>query len=167
MLNTLTQRITLDHAKWRSIHLSLVGLNLVLAAAFGFQCLTPMRADNPAGQTVDGNSPSAIQLSDIMQPSLNDFETLAPLIRPGLFKPSSSVQDNPMADKTIERIKSQLKLQCITQISKEIVAYIHIEGLGMKKCKVGDTVNDIFTVINITKANVEITIIGHKVVLSL
>jgi hypothetical protein len=72
-----------------------------------------------------------------------------------------------MADKTIERIKSQLKLQCVMEMSGEPVAYINIEGTGLKKCKTGDSINDLFTVLNVYKNSVEISIIDHKVTLNL
>jgi hypothetical protein len=72
-----------------------------------------------------------------------------------------------MADKTIERIKSQLKLKCIMEIRGEPVAYINIKGASLKKCKVGDSVSDLFTVLNINKHSVEISIVDHKVTLNL
>ena len=49
----------------------------------------------------------------------------------------------------------------------QLVAYIHINGVGLKKCAAGDSVNDMFTVLDIDKANnrVDISIIDHKVTL--
>jgi hypothetical protein len=87
--------------------------------------------------------------------------------RTGLFKSAIALQGKPLADKTIERIKSQLKLQCIMTLNGQLVAYIQIKDVGMKKCAVGDTVSDMFTVLNIDKAkkSVDISIIDHKVTL--
>ena len=89
------------------------------------------------------------------------------LIRPGLFKASTGVVGRPMAEATIERIKSQLKLRCIMEMKGEPTAYINIKAIGLKRCGVGDNVGDIFTVVDIGKRNVVITIVGHKVTLSL
>jgi len=87
--------------------------------------------------------------------------------RTGLFKSAIALQGKPLADKTIERIKSQLKLQCIMTLNGQLVAYIQIKEVGMKKCAVGDTVSDMFTVLNIDKVkkSVDLSIIDHKVTL--
>jgi hypothetical protein len=87
--------------------------------------------------------------------------------RKGLFKPATPVSDNSMAGATIEKIKSQLKLQCLMAMNNEPVAYININGVGMRKCKVGDSVQDLFTVVGIAKTSVELMIVGHKVTLGL
>ena len=91
----------------------------------------------------------------------------ADFIRAGLFKSAVAIQGKPLADKTIDRIKSELKLQCVMTLNDQLVAYIHIKGGGLKKCVVGDTVNDMFTVIDIdkTKKCVVISVIDHKVTL--
>jgi hypothetical protein len=88
-------------------------------------------------------------------------------IRSGLFKSEATLSDKPMADKTIERIRSQLKLQCIMELNGELVAYVSIKGVGLKKCKIGDSINDLFTVLNINNKSIEITIVGHREILSL
>jgi hypothetical protein len=110
---------------------------------------------------------AAGNLSKTFRPEILSMQELIKVIRPNLFKASSSLSDRPMADKTIERIKSQLKLQCVMEMSGEPVAYINIEGTGLKKCKTGDSINDLFTVLNVYKNSVEISIIDHKVTLNL
>ena len=70
-------------------------------------------------------------------------------------------------DTTLERIRSQLKLKCILKLSGEFVAYVNIKGEGLKQCKVGDRINDTFTVTSIGDKQIEVTIIGHTVILSL
>lgn len=94
-------------------------------------------------------------------------ETIA--YRPGLFKPATGLQDKPLANKTIERIKKQLKLQCVMEMNGQPVAYINIQGVGLKKCCVGENVNDLFTVLYINKQNksVDILIVEHKITLHL
>ena len=91
---------------------------------------------------------------------------ISEVYRAGLFKSGGTVSSRPLADKTVERIKSKLRLQCVMKMGGELVAYIHIEGLGLKKCRVGDSVEDMFSVLDISKGRVEISIIGHKVSLS-
>ena len=90
-------------------------------------------------------------------------------LRTGLFKSAVALKGKPLADKTIDRIKSQLKLQCIMTINGQLVAYIDIKGVGFKQCAVGDSVSDMFTVLNINKTTkcVDISIIDHKVTLYL
>jgi len=87
--------------------------------------------------------------------------------RPGLFKSVGAIQDKPMADKTVERIRSQLKLRCVMHIQGEAVAYVSIKNQGVKKCRVGESVADLFTVISIQPKSIEISIVDHRVTLSL
>jgi len=109
---------------------------------------------------------TAIDMSKALEPSAGDFQALAKVFRPSLFKASASLGDKPMADRTIEKIRSQLTLKCITQIRGEPVAYVHIKGIRLQQCRVGDSVGDLFTVLDINKGSVEISIIGHKVTLT-
>jgi hypothetical protein len=109
---------------------------------------------------VDGN------LAEIAQIQSAGYREGGRTIRPGLFKSENPQHGKPMADKTIERIRSQLKLQCIMDLDGEPVAYIKIKGEGMKQCRSGDTISNLFTVLNINKTTVEITIVGHREFLS-
>jgi hypothetical protein len=96
-----------------------------------------------------------------------DCPEFAKVMRRGLFRAATPSRDNVIADKTVERIGSQLKLKCITELNGEPVAYVNIKGIGLRKCAAGDSVDDLFTVININEKSIEITIVGHKTVLSL
>ena len=109
----------------------------------------------------------AENLLDNSQNNHSDFYKTVSKIKPGLFKAASGLSNKPMADKTIERIRSQLKLQCIMQISGEAAAYINIKNKGLKKCTAGEKVYDLFTVISISDKTVEISIVDHRVILSL
>ncbi len=104
-------------------------------------------------------------LPEAVSPSSSSIDSFVQSMRPGLFKSASAVRDNPMADKTIERIRSQLKLQCIMDMNGQKVAYIKIKSVGLKKCILGETVEDMFTVVDIQNRRVELKIIGHSVVL--
>ena len=86
-----------------------------------------------------------------------------------MFRPATGLRDKPLANRTIERIKDQLKLKCVMEMNGQPVAYINIQGTGLKKCRVGDNINDLFIVLDINKQNksVEISIVDHKVTLHL
>ena len=88
-------------------------------------------------------------------------------LRPGLFKSAAPMRDRPIADKTIERIRSQLSLGCILETEGDLVAYIRVKDLGLKRCKIGDSVEDLFTVLDINEKSIVINIIDHRVTLSL
>lgn len=163
-IQTLIKRYGL----WRLTHSLLVVavvisiLVVVLELTIPIQPISSLSV-SPAG----ANTIAADNLSKTLRPASSNIQELTRVLRPNLFKASSSPSDRPMADKTIERIKSQLKLQCIMEMSGEPVAYINIEGTGLKKCKAGDSINDLFTVLNVYKNSVEISIIDHKVTLNL
>jgi hypothetical protein len=151
---------------WRTIHIMLGLLAGVVGLMFALEMILPVRIQNLDSLLLsDANS----SLSAITPATANksDSTELLNAIRPGLFKAATSLQDQPMADKTIEKIKSQLKLQCIMQMGSQPVAYIHIKGVGLKKCAAGESVNDLFTVLNVNKDSVDISIVDHKVTLHL
>jgi hypothetical protein len=141
---------------------------VILVGMLILELAIPVRLDSAANDTAfNMNVTDANHLPKVFQPASAGFQELSRVIRPGLFKSATSLRDKPMADKTIERIRSQLKLQCIMEMSGEPVAYVNIEGVGLKKCKVGDSVSDLFTVLTINKKSIEISIVDHKVTLSL
>lgn len=86
-------------------------------------------------------------------------------VRAGLFKPSRRVNGNSYVDKTVQDIFKSLKLQCIMPIGGQKVAYIVLKKGQLRKCKVGDTVKDMFTVIDIQSDNVNIDILGNRLTL--
>ena len=91
-------------------------------------------------------------------------------IRSGLFKPETQINDKPLADKTIQAIKSRLTLFCIMDDNAgKPVAFVKIQGEGLKECYVGDTVNDMFTVLSIDKEknSIKISIVDHEVKLAI
>lgn len=88
------------------------------------------------------------------------------IFRDGLFKSSSLVDSKPLADKTIEDIVSKLKLQCVMAIGDKATAYIYVKGEGLKKCQVGDSVGNMFSVLDVGKDCADISIVGHKITLT-
>jgi len=108
----------------------------------------------------DGN------LAEIARLGSEESREVGKNMRSGLFKSKNYQSDKPMADKTIKRIKSQLKLQCIMDLDGVPVAYVKIKGEGMKQCRSGDTISGLFTVLNINKTSVEISIVGHRELLN-
>ena len=153
---------------WRMIHIILAAIAFVLVCVFVLELMTPISADLCMSETgsninVSGDSNSL----EIIQTEESEPQELIRVIRPNLFKASKGLSDKPMADKTIERIKSSLKLQCIMEMNGRAVAYINIDGVGLKQCKAGDAVENLFTVLNINERSVEIAIVDHKVILEL
>ncbi|MHC4647207.1 MAG: hypothetical protein ACYTBJ_17075 [Planctomycetota bacterium] len=91
------------------------------------------------------------------------------MVRGGLFKAESQLADRPLADRTIRSILSSLTLVYVMEMGGEPVAYIDMKPDGVRQCKVGENVKDRFKVVNIDveARSVEITIVGHKVKLSI
>ena len=103
------------------------------------------------------------------QQQLGKSETQVKMIHPirsGLFKPSRGVRVNSITDKTVEKIFNSLKLQCVMPIGGQKVAYIVLKDGQMRKCKVGETVKDMFTVIDVQDDSVTVDILGHKLSLN-
>lgn len=150
----------------KAYNMAMAALIAILSSIILLQLVAPIPINtnyhNAATQSITPNTTITAKRNDL------DIERKnSSFFRTGLFKSAVALQGKPIADKTIERIKSQLKLQCIMTLNGQLVAYINIKEVGLKKCIVGDTVNDLFTVLNIneTKKCVDISIIDHKVTL--
>lgn len=167
MLKKKINRLVNKCDVWRLVQIALVGGIIALASTLVLELVIPLRLNNDTVNTSTINTIASTNLSKIVQPNLKGFQEVTKIIRSGLFKSETPLRDKPMADKTIERIRSQLKLQCIMELNGEPVAYVSIKGVGLKKCKVGDSVNDLFTVLNINEKSIEITVVGHRQILSL
>lgn len=165
MLKEQINRLVKRYGPWELIRGCLIGGLLILICVFVLELAIPVRLNSvePIEAYSSMNLTDSNNFFDILQPKDANLEH----IRAGLFKASTPLRDKPMADKTIERIKSQLKLQCIMEMNGEPTAYINIDGVGLKKCNLGDSINDLFTVVNINKTTVEITVVDHKITLSL
>jgi len=152
----------------RAIQIWLVVLVVILAVVFALELIVPVFPGRSSGESgSDTGVPGTERPESIWEPNALEVRSVTSLLRPGMFKPSSGVVDRPMADKTVERIKSQLTVQCIMEMNGKRVAYIKIKGEGLQKCMVGERVNDLFTVLEIRQHSVVITIVGHKVTLVL
>ncbi len=163
-INKLVQK----YGSWRLVQTALMVGIVVSAVALTLQLVMPIRFDSDAfGNFPAINTVAANDLSEVLQPEASIILTAANITRTGLFKLDTSIRDKPMADKTIEMIRSQLKLQCILELNGEPVAYVHIKGKGLRRCEVGDSVDDLFTVLSINEKSIEITIVGHRQILSL
>lgn len=167
MLKKTIYRLVNRYDAWRWVQIVLVGGIIASAGTLVSKLVMPLRWNNDTANTAAINTIAANDLFKIGQPESTGFQEVAKIIRPGLFKSETPLRDNPMADRTIERIRSQLKLVCITQLNGELVAYVDVKGEGMKQCRVGDSVGDLFTVLNIYEKSIEITIVGHRQILSL
>jgi len=168
MLKDQLNKLVNHYGLWRSTHIMMAVVIIIFIVVLLLELVIPVRLNPGKVDTYNNTSivPSE-HLHEILESKSSNFQELVKIIRPRLFKSSTSLRDKPIADKTIERIKSQLNLQCIMEINGKLVAYVNIKGIGLKKCEVGDLVNDLFTVLNIYKKSIEITIVDHKVTLSL
>ncbi len=145
---------------------SLLGISVVILAVIVLLLFVRPIQFEPEERSDDIiESVLSSDFSALLQSDTADNTDLAEAIRPGLFKSATPLRGKPMADKTVEKIKSKLKLQCILEMDQEPVAYINIDGVGLKQCRSGQSINDLFIVLDINKDNVEISIVDHKVLL--
>lgn len=151
---------------WQWTQIILVGGIVISSGHLVQQLIVSACFENDAVFTPTPNVIADDNLVEITQLRSAGFQGVEKSMRPGLFKSENLQRDKPMADKTIERIRSQLKLQCIMDLEGELVAYVKVKGEGMKRCRSGDTVNNLFSVLNINKTSVEITIVGHRKLLT-
>jgi hypothetical protein len=168
MLKRWWSAVRSPHGLSFAVQVCLVGASVILLAAAVAAVAVPVRIDSRdariAVPTELPNSPAPTAGSE------GDSEAhrrLAKVMRQGLFQPAVPQQDKPMADQTIARIRSSLKLQSIIQIAGQPVAYVNVKDLGLKRCRVGECVSDLFTVLSIGDRFVEISILGHRTVLEL
>jgi hypothetical protein len=150
MFKIKVDKLVQEYNLWRLIQIVLIVGIVISASALILELVVPVRLESetfgnfPAIETAAANS-----LSEVLQSQAIKHPAVAEITWTGLFKLDTSISDKPMADKTIEMIKSQLRLQCILELNGEPVAYVHIKDKGLYKCKVGDTVDDLFKVVGI------------------
>jgi len=166
MIKRFVTKIINRFGVWRTIQAVIAGLSMILLTVAISQLFAPVPLEQTDNQT-NNLYESAPENNSLPSSENKAKEQIA--YRPGMFKPATGLQDKPLADKTIERIKDQLKLQCVMEMNGQPIAYINIQGVGLKKCGVGENVNDLFTVLDINKQNksVDISIVEHKITLHL
>jgi len=154
---------------WRTVQAAMVSFSLILLTTAVSQLFFPIHSGQTEGQAENASEFAPNDTISALPDENNDKTKETVAYRPGMFKPATGLADKPIADKTIERIKEQLKLQCVMEMKGRPVAYINIQGAGLKKCCEGENVNDLFTVLNINKQDksVDISIVEHKVTLHL
>jgi hypothetical protein len=168
MLKRMLHGVIHRYGVWPALQVVL-GIALVgLAGTLVLEVALPVRVEAPPkAATLDAEIVSADGLLEGLPAREKAAARMADAMRPGLFQSATPLGDKPMADKTIEKIRSQLKLQCILQIDGHPVAYIDVGNNSLKKCRAGESVADLFTVVNINQRSVELTVIGHPITLSL
>ena len=167
MLKRILDACLRRYGGWRLVQAGLCLTVLVLAVLTGVEAALPVRADDgPAAAAAGAATAPEDSFPELAAPE-KAAQRVTAALRPGLFKSATPLADKPMADKTIEKIVSQLKLRCIVQINGQPVAYINIENGGLKRCRAGDSVANLFTVVRIHEKSVELTVVGHPVTLSL
>ena len=169
MLKRNLNKIIEHFGPWRSIHLLLGLCSATLLCTGIFALLFPISLNFDSQTITVSDIADDNKLSEALQANSEPSNKLSMHFRPGLFKAAAGLRDKPLADKTIDRIKSQLTLMCVMKMNNRPVAYINIKSIGLKKCGIGDSVSDLFTVLNINEQNksVEISIVDHKTTLQL
>lgn len=154
---------------WRTVQVAFASCSAILLAAAVFQLFIPVHTGQKGGRVENASEFNANENISALLAENEDKTKATIAYRPGMFRPATGLRDKPLANKTIERIKGQLKLQCVMEMNGQPVAYINIQGAGLRKCSVGENVNDLFTVLDINKQNksVNISIVEHKVTLHL
>jgi len=149
---------------WHTLQTIFVLGIIVTLAMLALELTKPMEYYK-TGTIVDPNLFVTKETTDIYETSYSGSDTIR--IKSGLFKPETQINDKPLADKTIQAIKSRLALQCIMDKNGEPMAFVKIQGEGLKQCFVGDTVSDLFTVKSIEEKSIKVLIVDHEVTLSL
>ncbi|MHC4738941.1 MAG: hypothetical protein ACYS9Y_08575 [Planctomycetota bacterium] len=169
MIERYFEKIINHFGIWHTVQIALISFSVILLITIFSQFFISIYTGQIDGQTENASEFATNENISVLPDENKDKKGEAIAYRPGMFRPATGLQDKPLANKTIERIKEQLKLQCVMEMNGQPVAYINIQGVGLKKCYVGDNVNDLFTVLDINKQNksVGISIVEHKVTLHL
>lgn len=169
MISRFIKNIVNRFGVWRTVQAALAGCTVILFTAAVLRLFVPIHIERIDSQANTLSEFAASENISALLDKNKDKKREAIAYRPGMFRPATGLQDKPLANRTIERIKGQLKLQCVMEMNGQPVVYINIQGVGLKKCCVGDNINDLFTVLNINKQNksVDISIIDHKITLHL
>lgn len=153
---------------WFIARIALVGVGLILwVATVGAVALPVRLEEGDALVAMPAELPGPLVPATGSEGGSEMPRRLAGVMRQGLFKPAAPQRDKPMADQTIERIRASLRLQCIIEMAGQSVAYVHVKDLGLRKCRVGDSVSDLFTVLSVGERSVEVSILGHRTILEL
>jgi hypothetical protein len=84
-----------------------------------------------------------------------------------LFEPSVPLPSRGMAKQSVDRIKHMVSLHGIMLRNDERVAYIKVQGLGLRAFREGDSVDEMFKVTLIERDRVELDIVGERVILEM
>lgn len=167
MTKRLFTKVINRFGAWRSLQIGLAILSAILFTMAISQVFVPIHLQQTQAENTSEFIPNE-NISTLLNDNKDKTKSQI-TYRPGMFQPATDLADKPLANKTIERIKDQLKLQCVMEMNGQTVAYINIQGVGLRKCTIGENVNDLFTVLDINKQNksVDISIVEHRVTLHL
>jgi hypothetical protein len=79
-----------------------------------------------------------------------------------LFQPSAKLPTRRQTARSVEQVRSRLKLRGVLAIAGKPVAYVEVKGLGLKQFSEGDQTDD-FKVVRITPRLVQLEILGEEV----
>ena len=133
--------------------------NVVQPVSTGIQIVSPFASTTAADTNEPDQGFEAFQSK--RKPS-------AGRLRPNLFKPTTRLRTRT-GDATVERILSMLKFRCVMTIQGEPTAFVKVKDQGTRKCQAGNTVFDLFTVLEVNpeQNNMTIEIAGKKRTLGL
>jgi hypothetical protein len=170
MLKEAMNRLLERYGYLRLVQVAVTAAFIVLTSMFLLALVIPVGSDSDQTDlfpdpNLGGRKGVPVEFSE----QTPDVGELAKVVRGGLFKAESQLADRPLADRTIRSILSSLTLVYVMEMGGEPVAYIDMKPDGVRQCKVGENVKDRFKVVNIDveARSVEITIVGHKVKLSI
>lgn len=159
----LKQRLGLHHRQGQVRALSVV-LNAVLVWVIGTEVVRMLRPVDRSSM-LEGEA----MVGGIGQPA--DKQDLAHLLaetqRRRLFMPATPLPVRSMARDSVNRIKNMLSLHGIMKLNNERVAYINVEGMGMKSYRPGDENEELFKVTRIEDQVIEVEIAGERMELGL
>ncbi len=164
---TIPITFSLRHVQvWRLLQITLALTALALGVGTIRAALAPVEA-NPQ----DTEMASQVAVMDrptrtfTAEPN-NRVDSNSPVFtRRGLLKTASPLRQRTTGDKTVEQVTSLLALRCIMPSGDGKVAYISIKNKGMRRCAVGDCVEEMFTVLGIRENSVDIEVADKNVTL--
>ena len=168
-MNTKLTTFFARYTTWRSIHVMMGIITIVLALialiAFALPARSTVKITSASQEPASADSNHFQDL--LHSQGLSNPASRVP-IRSGLFKSAARMR-RAAADKTVEIIKSQLTLCSLTSLKGAPIAFVSIEGKGMRPCRIGETVTDRFKVLDIDleQNRVDIEITGKKTTLNL
>ena len=148
---------------WRFFQTMLILGIIVLLSLTVLEIAKPLETREEQSNIVNINAMDPSLSNDSVYSGMSDIGDISINIKSGLFKSQKPLAQNDFTDKTVQMILSKLKLLSIIEFDGKLAGYVKIQGGGLQRCFVGDNVNSMFTVLNVSKEEMEISIADQKV----